>query len=381
MTSVAIFAKKDYVGRDGQIPLYLRLTINRKTYPPINLNRRIRPDHWDDARRELKASAPNARKLNMVLQRLLTRANEIILDHELTNRPITFDSFKAELEGQSPYRFEDIAQEYIRLHRGTSSPDYVRKVESVTGKLLKYAPDLQLFQIDYTFLRDYNHYLATGLKNCKNTIYTNMRVIRRILTMARKKKLIKDNPFEDFPLERVKVERPSLTPEELFKYEQLLSYSIPFYLKKTLCWFLLATYTGRRYGDIVNFKKWVITDDCIRIEQSKRITSRQAPKSVVIFINDRIRKVLQLIQEQKFEPLTNTMANRFLKEVNELAGVSKRITFHCSRHTFNNINKRLQSDLAVRRDLLGHDSIKSTMEYEHTDFEALRSAMLKWNGL
>lgn len=38
MATVSIFIKKDYVAQDGTVPIYLRLVINRKVYPPINLH-------------------------------------------------------------------------------------------------------------------------------------------------------------------------------------------------------------------------------------------------------------------------------------------------------------------------------------------------------
>ena len=52
MNTVTIFAKKDYVSRDGTIPIYIRLTMNRKVHPPIYLEKRVTPAMWDDRRHQ-----------------------------------------------------------------------------------------------------------------------------------------------------------------------------------------------------------------------------------------------------------------------------------------------------------------------------------------
>lgn len=380
MASAYIFAKKDYVGQDGLVPLYLRLTTGRKFYN-INIQKRVLLAHWDDARRQAGPKHPNCNKLNRVLQQIQTRADEIILDHELSGRPITVDSFRKELGGHSPYNFYEVARRYIRQHQGVSSRAYVDKVEYVIGKLKLFRPTLELHEMNYAFLKDYQHWLATVRKNGKNTIHSNMRIIRRIYKEAVKEKLIRDNPFDHFKLERVKTQREVLTVDEIKTLEQLLQYGLPYYLRKTLCWFLLALYTGRRYGDLVEFRNWKFYTDFIRIEQMKRVKGRDDRKIIMIYLNDKIRKILDDIRTNEYRPLSNAQANKFLKEVVSRAGIDKDLSFHCARHTFAFINKKLNSDLALRKELLGHDSINSTMVYDHTDGELLKEAMLKWNSI
>lgn len=209
------------MGQDGLVPLYLRLTIGRKFYN-INIQKRVLLAHWDDARRQAGPKHPNCNKLNRVLQQIQTRADEIILDHELSGRPITVDSFRKELGGHSPYNFYEVARRYIRQHQGVSSRAYVDKVEYVIGKLKMFRPTLELHEMNYAFLKDYQHWLATVRKNGKNTIHSNMRIIRRIYKEAVKEKLIRDNPFDHFKLERVKTQREVLTVDEIKTLEQLL---------------------------------------------------------------------------------------------------------------------------------------------------------------
>jgi site-specific recombinase XerC len=381
MTTATIFAKKDYVSRDGQVPLYLRITINRKTFP-IALEKRIRPEHWDDAGRQATRQHPNAQKFNILLLRIQTRADEILLDHELSGRPVTFESFKKEFGGNSPYDYYDLVETYKRQMKGSCSDEYLEKVTHVTNKLREFAPVLEIGYIDYNFLKRYQHHLATVRNNGKNTIHSNMRIFRRILKEGVNLKLIKENPFENFRLEKAKVHKDVLTIDELQKYEDLLKEgSLLEHMRNALCYFLLAVYTGRRYQDLQHFYEWTFNENHIRVTAMKRIRNQDVRKVVIIYLNDRIRAISDEIRKCRYIAMRNAQANEFLGQLNNLVGVEKKIRFHSARHTFNYINKKLASDLSVRKELLGHDNINSTMIYEHVDEDLLKAAMLKWNAI
>ncbi len=381
MNTVTIFAKKDYVSRDGTVPIYLRLTMDRKVYSPIYLQRRVEPHLWDDHRREVKSAHPSAGKINLLLQRTLQRAQEILLDHEITGRVLSYESFVKEFAGLSPYDFYDVADDYSRVNRGIFSDEYQEKIRHVTNKLREFAPTLELHRVDYDFIKAYHQHLVVVRKNSKNTIHSNLRIVRRIFGEAVKRGLIKRNPFADFKLEKSKTSRESLTLEEVKLYEALLHTGLPHYLRKTLCWFLLAIYSGRRYQDLQDFPNWIFYEDHVRLTQQKRIRGRDERKVILLYLNDKLRSIIQEIRANAYEPLTNAKAGQFLKQINAMVGMEKKITFHCARHTFATINKRLTQDLTVRRDLLGQDSINSTLIYDHTDASLLKEIMLKWNGL
>ena len=378
--TVSLFAKTDHVSRAGTVPIYLRLTIHRKVYP-FRLLQRVKPLDWDQVTRLVKPSNPLAAKINLLLQRELIRGQEIILDQEIKGRPVTYESFYNDYAGFNAYDYYALVDDYLHVNRGSFSESYADKVKHVTNKLRAFRQSLEIHQIDYDFIRAYQYYMVNTRKNCKNTVFSNFRIIRRILKEAIKKKLLRENPFDAFKLEKVKTDREVLTVPELLKYEALLFRSIPYYLHKTLCWFLLACYTGRRYQDLVHYSEWIFTEDHIRIVSNKRTRNRDEKKIVLVYLNDKIRLITELISKNGYKPLTNQKANQFLSELTGMTGISKHITFHCARHTFNNVNKSLHSDLVLRRDLLGHDSINSTMIYDHADADMMKSAMLKWDEL
>lgn len=380
MITARIFAKKDYPAKDGSIPIYLRITINRKVLPPIALNKRTRPEHWDDATGRPNPDHPNYRLLYRYLDQLQRQADDIILQHEISGRQLTRESFGREFGGLSPYDFYYLVDKYVELKRlEGKSFEYLQKVRWVTKKLKDQHPVLNLHQVDYEFVSSYVAWLRNSRNNCQNTINSNVKIFRRIFRHGIKLKLIKENPWLEYRLTSVKSDRESLTIDELRKYEQLQHFDLPFYLKQILTWFLLAVATGRRFGDLQMFDQWQFSDEYVKIEQMKRVSGRENRKVVMMFLNNRIRTLVEEIREKNYKLPSNTNANKFMRTINSLAGVTKHITFHSARHTFASINLQLTENITVRRDLLGHDSVKSTQIYEHTDPMMLRVAMGKWD--
>ncbi len=395
MTSVTIFAKKDYVSSDGTVPLYLRLTIDRKVYPPLKLGKRTRPEHWDDHRARVNDRHPNFVKLNQLLDQLQRRADDVLLDHEISGRVLSYETFRREFSGLSPYDFYYAADRYIESMIGKKKSFlYLRKVKSVVAILKIYAPVLNLNQVDYAFIDKYMAYLrgdhlVTGTEegetktlkgNKTNSVITAMKILRRICTYAIKIKILKANPFEDVELKYLKTEKDYLTLDEFKRYEELLDANLPYYLRKTLVWFLLACCTGRRWKDLESFYSWEFHKEHIKILQTKRISSRQGNKEIVLFLNDRIRRLVAIILDEKL-PVITPAARGFLKQLSEMIGVKKTIGFHSGRHTFAGINKELTEDITVRKDLLGHDSVSSTLIYDHSNPTKLKAVMEKWDAL
>lgn len=381
--SARIFIKKDYIARDGTVPIYLGITINGKPRPPINLEQRVQISPlncWDEITRTVTKDQKGYDTINAIILERHATATGIIQKYKLLKRVLSYETFLKEMDGLNTYDFFLHAQEYRSCLMGEKSDSYVQKVGQIIDKIREFRPTLDINDIDFKFLKDYRHHLVTVRKNKLNTVYSNMRIFRRILDDAMRQDLIKSNPFIRFRLQKVKVLKEPLSLEEVKKYEQLLDHALPYYLHKTLCWWLLAIYTGRRYGDLLEFDKWEIKNGYIRLDQTKTIDGIQDRKVIVLFVNDRIRRVLDLIHVNHYKATSNQKANSYLKELTEMVGIERNIHFHLARHTFNHINKKLKTEAVIRKELLGHESFRSTQHYEKPDEDLMKEAMMKWNG-
>ena len=77
-----------------------------------------------------------------------------------------------------------------------------------------------------------------------------------------------------------------------------------------------------------------------------------------------------------FETYTNQVSNRYLKDIMKIAKIDKKITFHCSRHTFATIALNIGIPIEIVSQILEHSSVKMTEVYsklwDKTKFEQMK---------
>ena len=73
----------------------------------------------------------------------------------------------------------------------------------------------------------------------------------------------------------------------------------------------------------------------------------------------------QLPKGQLLPVLSNQKLNSYLKEIADLCGINKNITFHLARHSFATHLLEQGTDLRTIQELLGHNDIKTTSIYLH----------------
>jgi integrase len=395
--SVFIFARKSYLAKKGGTArIYLGIIVNGKNKAPLPLakNIRVKPEHWQDHDTEgnrlevprAMKTCPDQSKINTAILDALAKARKIIERYQVNEWVLTYERFIKEWGGIRADNFEAHLKDYLERMKDVYSDETLTKVTFMMGKFIRWRPNLDLQDIDYKLITQYQQHLLMpkdkgGRGNDESTVYTNLKEFRKIMKDAFNQDLIRRNPFDLIRLHKPKVEKIPLEMDEVQEFEKLLTADLPYYLRKTLCWWLLAIYTGRRYGDLQKFYEWDIRKEYIKVIQQKKVKGLPKIRVVMIFMNERIRSIIDIIIKSRFEPLGTSKANIFLKELASRAGVTKHVYFHLARHTFNHINKKLQTDLNTRKDLMGHDSTKSTLVYERPLPEQMQEAMLKWNNL
>ena len=79
--------------------------------------------------------------------------------------------------------------------------------------------------------------------------------------------------------------------------------------------------------------------------------------------------------------ITSTTVEVVLKEWMEAAGITKHITYHCSRHTTALLAISAGADISAVKDVLGHGSITSTEVYAKVALENKIEAVNLFNGV
>ena len=82
--------------------------------------------------------------------------------------------------------------------------------------------------------------------------------------------------------------------------------------------------------------------------------------------------------------ITNQKLNCYLKEIADICGIEKNLTFHIARHTFATMSLNNHVPLETISKMLGHSDIKTTLIYakmmDKTISEDMEVMRTKFNG-
>lgn len=73
-------------------------------------------------------------------------------------------------------------------------------------------------------------------------------------------------------------------------------------------------------------------------------------------------------------PITHSAIQRFVTRIGKAAGIKKRVTLHCLRHSFATHHLEAGTDLRTLQLLMGHSSLKTTSRYLHISSGKLAAA-------
>jgi site-specific recombinase XerD len=367
-----IYLRTDFQRKDGTYPIYLRITIDRKT-KKIPLGITVNLEHWDAKNLKVKRGDVQHLKKNMATEKELARAKDIVFNHKIEGKTITFDSFESQFKennSSSKYSFFDFANSEIENdYRNRGSYDTYRTRKS-TIKAVK-----DFFNKDFSF--DFLTYktikeLDDQLKRQGKSLSTRARVLKTIKTMfnrAIQHGYCKHNPVEGYKYSTKDTERERLNKDELQSLENLFdSPSTHYTIKRTLQPFLFCCYTGLRYKDIQGLRFSNVIEDIYEGQPYKfiRFTMHKSNEQMDVPLN---KIALALLPEKGFREdkifkvYSNQPLNRYLKEATKLAGINKTISFHCSRHTFATLLLSAGVPIETVSKLLGHKDIKTTQIY------------------
>ena len=114
-----------------------------------------------------------------------------------------------------------------------------------------------------------------------------------------------------------------------------------------------------RIGEIQKLNRNQLTEDYISFIGNKR------NKDKSISLIDLAKKVINHEPNLFIDKLTDQYLNREIKIILRNLGITKKISFHVSRHTFATNFIRAGGTVEKLQKLLGHSKIETTMIYVH----------------
>ena len=229
--------------------------------------------------------------------------------------------------------------------------------------------DILLSDVDARFVQRYADYLSKdaicvkqnkGKKLGETTQWGYFQKFQAVINEAVRRKYITDNPCTGVSAPKKSESlRTYLTIEELNQMVDTRCANDD--VKRQ---FLFSCLTGLRYSDIRKLVWGEVSED----NGFTRITFRQKKTSRLQYL-DINQQAAKLLGERKssdelvFAELSQQIINYNLRNWVKAAGINKKITFHCGRHTFATLLLSLGTDLYTVSKLLGHANINTTQIY------------------
>ena len=367
-------------------PVYLRINQGKKV-TEMSMNVFTRPDCWNHDRLRITSKDPLHTRKNTILKHYELKAAKINEQAMLHNRKISLSEFIL-LMKDSAWGSEslfDYANKIIQHKTGISQPGSIKVMKDQVNKLRSFRNEIKLHDVDLGFILAYEKFLKVERKNNDNTVIKSMKFLNQVTLHAFKNGLLEKNPFVNYTIGRIEGKREHLTETEVNKLVELYNgNTLKWNKQNVLRYFLFSCFTGLAYADIKGLQKKHIT----------RIDNKGTSKEVIKFERQKTGSLVlvPLLPEAKtyipenlyydgqkvFRVFTDQPTNRYLKEIMLLAGISKRISFHCGRHTFATIckTKGINYDIIAR--YLGHQDKKTTEIYAKYETELLLKEMEKW---
>lgn len=263
-------------------------------------------------------------------------------------------------------------QFYDKQTTEEKSDTMLRAILRLKDEIRNFDPDIALEEVDLDFANNFAEYLrnrdamhstATG-KICNNSVLFNLSMVSTALNYARRERIIHRNPFLDahFNSMREDTHIGFLTTNEVCR--MMDAYCRKPALKTA---FMFGCFTGLRYSDIMalTWKNVIMDGEHWRLEFYQMKTSEfvSAPLSKMAILYLPKYKKSYSKDRKVFEYIEHSLIKKPLERWAKNAGITKRLTFHMSRHTFACLCIEAGIDIYTIGKLLGHRSIKSTQVY------------------
>ncbi len=378
--NLLFFIKKNKIRTNGTAPIYLRITIDGKA-AEIAAKRYIDPKKWDNKSQKAVGNSQEAKTLNSYLKTLEQQVYDF---HYLMLKEedfITAESLKSKLLGSDVTTrmlisiFQDHNDKVEALIGQDFAPGTFERYKTSlkhTQEFLNWKykiSDIDITKIDHAFIMDYDFWLRSVRKCANNTAVKYIKNFKKIMRLCMANGWLSKDPFLGYKAKIKEVERPYLTKEEIkVIYDKEFASDR---LSQVRDIFLFSCYTGFAYVDVVKLSKSHINigidgDKWIFTNRQKTGTATRVPllplaQELILKYEDHPECVnLNVL----FPVLSNQKMNSYLKEIANVCGINKDLTFHIARHTFAT-TVTLSNGVPIESvsKMLGHKNLKTTQHY------------------
>lgn len=388
--SILFFIRNSQLKNNGLATIMIRITIKGEQRQ-FSSKLEISPVAW--SQKENKATAEPYLYINKYLTQIQDRIKELYLGLSLKMQFVSVDRLKqAYLSNGEEMWLSYQFREQVKIFRSRNGRNisertvdiykltYNRITEFLKKKYKK--DDILIQEINLLFLEHFYAYLRKEYNCSNNTTIKYMRRFAAVMNFAEKIGLLKINPFHLFRFQIENKLPVCLTQEEvdIISNKKLVTNR----LSKVRDVFIFSCYTGITFSDLCRLKLKDITSEN---DTYWLIIIRQ--KTNAICRIPLLEEPLRILQKYHtnfpnvnnncfvFDMNSNQKTNEYLKEIVDICGINKKVSFHVARHTFATLALDYGISLETVSKILGHTSIRTTQIYANVSNRKIQQEMKK----
>jgi site-specific recombinase XerD len=371
------YVRRNYVNRKGETGIMVRITLDGEI-TQFSSKLKVNPDNWDTKSGKVIGNTMEARQLNTILENIKASIIRHYREIEWQDTHVTAEKIRNAFLGVTVKAqmllvvFKNHNDDLSKRIGKDITEAGVEKYQRTRQRLADFMnyqykiKDIALKEINYNFVSYFETYLRS-VHNCGvNTTAKYLQQLKHIITLAKNNGWIHADPFINFRIRFEKADRGYLLQEELEKMMQK-KFSIK-RLEQVRDIFVFSCFTGLAYVDVLNLRAEDITtsfDGKLWIIKKRQKTNVQSNILLLDIPKIILKKYEHSLSGHKLLPvITNQRMNSYLKEIADVCGIEKNLTFHLARHTFaTTVTLAKGVPMETVSKMLGHTSIRTTQIY------------------
>jgi site-specific recombinase XerD len=378
--SLLFYMKKQKNYQSGSAPIYIRITVSGKR-SETTTGRECEPSRWNTGAGRANGTKEDTRAFNAFLDdlqtkvyqahRLLTEADELITAETIRNK------FLGKTE--KPRSLIEIFKDHNKKVEALIGKEYAKGTLCRYKTSLKHTidflkwkynlTDIDIKKVDHAFLMEYEFYLRSERKCANNSAVKYIKNFGKIIRICIANRWLIYDPFLNYKNKIKTVDRVYLTTGEL--QAMINKDMVTDRLTQVRDIFLFCCFTGLAYADVKKLRRWDLVtgidgEQWISIKRQKTDTPSRIPLlPAASILMQRYADHPNCENSGRVLPvLSNQKMNSYLKEIADVCGINKPITFHIARHTFATTVTLLNGvPIESVSKMLGHTNIKTTQHY------------------
>ncbi|GGK48498.1 MULTISPECIES: site-specific integrase [Flavobacteriaceae] len=374
------YIKKSKADVNQKANIYLRITVNGKR-SELSIDRKVPIDKWNQDANRVRGFSKEAQEINQYIDLIINKINKIHQRFVESEKRFTSIQIRDAFLGKNKNEkmlltiFQDHNNQVEKLvgkefAEGTALR--YRTAKSHIEEFIKFeykVNDIAVTEVDHKFITGFEYYLKTERNCAHNTAIKYITNFKKVIRIAYANGWITKDPFFNWKARLKTVDRQFLSELEI---EDLINkqFDIP-RLEQVRDLFIFSCFTGLAYADVQKLKKENIV---IGIDGNKWINTKRKKTDTIsnipllptsLTIIEKYQTHKNIVNSDKLLPvLSNQKMNAYLKEIADLCGITKNLTFHLARHTFaTTITLTNGVPIESVSKMLGHKSLKTTQHY------------------